>query len=300
MDECPICYEKINLVSKTKENKLNFYKTNCNHRFHKSCFKEWVNSLSLSNKKYTCPLCREKVDVSLIIKHNKLINRVYKTKNIKRKTKLINDTYVSIIYKTLQDQIPKAWIYFNNNDYILSLYQLNINSENTYISAYFRCYLLYSNKIEDIKSYDVYDFNGNKYLDLDERKYKITETFIKPVFLICFKWCIEVLHTFKYYYSFNYQQYYNTILNDLAIYTILNLNYCDRKGMYQAVYASAMYNIIQFFNNQDNQDNRENNNLPDVYKLVYMTDFTYTVDQLKPIISFQKDYLDKNILLLTQ
>ena len=116
--------------------------------------------------------------------------------------------YSKIGSKTLQDQIPKAWIYFNNNDYILSLYQLNINSENTYISAYFRCYLLYSNKIEDIKSYDVYDFNGNKYLDLDERKYKITETFIKPVFLICFKWCIEVLHTFKYYYSFNYILYY--------------------------------------------------------------------------------------------
>lgn len=300
MTECPICYDKINLVSKNKEkkeNKLDFYKTNCNHRFHKSCFKEWVNNLSLSNKKYTCPICREKVNISLIIKHNELINKVYKTKNIKRKTKLIDDTYVSFIYKTLQDQIPKAWIDFNKKDSLLPLYQLNFNSENTYISAYFRCYLLYSNKIEEIKTFDVYDFNGNKYLDLDERKYKITDTFIKPVFLICFEWCIEVLHALKYYYSFNYQQYYNTILNDLAIYTILNLNYCDRKGMYQAVYVSAMYNVIQFFNNQDNE---ENNNLPDVYKFIYMTDFTYNVQQLKPIISFQKDYLDKNILLLKQ
>jgi len=111
---------------------------------------------------------------------------------------------------------------------------------------------------------------------------------------------IEVLHVLKHYYLFSYQLYYNTILNDLAIYTILNLNYCDRKGMYQAVYASAMYNVIQFFNNQDNQDNQENNNLLDVYKFIYMTDFTYTVDQLKPIISFQKDYLNKNILLLKQ
>lgn len=294
MVHCPICYDKINLSN--NEELIDYYKTNCNHRFHKSCFKEWVNSLSLSNKKYTCPICREIVNISLIINHNELINKVYKTKNIKRKTKLIDDTYVSFIYKTLQDQIPKAWINFNKNSSLLPLYQLNFNSENTYISAYFRCYLLYSNKIEDIKSNDVYDFNGNKYLDLDVVNYKITNTFTKIIFNICLDWCIKVLHLLKNYYSFNYNQYYITILNDLAIYTILNLENCDNKTMYQAAYTSAMYNIIQFFNNQE----QYNNNLPDVYKFVYMTDFTYTVDQLKPIISFQKEYLDKNILLLTK
>ena len=50
-ETCPICLE-----NKTESDDL--YKLGCNHDFHKSCIKTWVNE----NNKSNCPLCR--VDLS--------------------------------------------------------------------------------------------------------------------------------------------------------------------------------------------------------------------------------------------
>ena len=45
LEECSICLNKI-------EN--DFYKTDCNHRFHRKCYEKWMNY------NINCPLCRTK------------------------------------------------------------------------------------------------------------------------------------------------------------------------------------------------------------------------------------------------
>ena len=38
--------------------------------------------------------------------------------------------------------------------------------------------------------------------------------------------------------------FYNTILNDLSLNTMINLNLQNNKDMFQAIYASTMYQFI--------------------------------------------------------
>jgi hypothetical protein len=52
IDECPICYAKINKESNQ------VYILRCSHMFHYSCIQQWFNK---DNTRRMCPMCRQDV-----------------------------------------------------------------------------------------------------------------------------------------------------------------------------------------------------------------------------------------------
>ena len=57
---CDICQEDL------LEEKINTYKTECNHIFHKECIKSWINTLNNKNELSTCPMCRYDLQIKFI------------------------------------------------------------------------------------------------------------------------------------------------------------------------------------------------------------------------------------------
>ena len=53
-EECPICYETTCPISG------DFVKTKCNHIFHGTCLKKWIENQQ-TNEQKTCPYCRSKL-----------------------------------------------------------------------------------------------------------------------------------------------------------------------------------------------------------------------------------------------
>lgn len=51
-ENCPICLEQIE----------NVYETECKHKFHESCIKEWKRK----NSEGTCPICRSSINEIVI------------------------------------------------------------------------------------------------------------------------------------------------------------------------------------------------------------------------------------------
>ena len=56
-DNCPICYENLNIGKVTK--------TTCEHIFHKECLDTWLN------KNISCPCCRSVIDIKPKLKRTK-------------------------------------------------------------------------------------------------------------------------------------------------------------------------------------------------------------------------------------
>jgi hypothetical protein len=52
--DCSICMDQCGKVSDSCT-------TICNHRFHKACLSKWEESAPKGGKKFTCPLCRNKL-----------------------------------------------------------------------------------------------------------------------------------------------------------------------------------------------------------------------------------------------
>ena len=278
MSSCPICYDQINDSSK--------YITSCNHIFHRECINNWI---SFSEKNPECPYCRNKLNLKIIKHKNSIKNKVYITKNIRRKTCIVNDIPVSFIKKQLQDQIPKAWI--NSNKSISPLYQLEINLEKVYISSFLRSYLLLCNK-KNIPIIKKNDFLNNVYYDLDDYCI-LTGVFNNTMFNLVFDWCYDVINEMKNRYNILYHQFYNTILHDLSIDTMINMRFEYSKHMYQAIYTCSMYTLIHKFNTD-----RKKEELPNLEIFIIYTDNTYTETQLLPIIQYQEKYLENNIRIL--
>lgn len=279
---CPICYENI------QENE--YYTTKCNHSFHKSCIKNWIDTQNDKiidddeTKVILCPYCRTIIDCFIIKLENDFENTHYKTKNIKRKSCIVNNISVPFINKQLQDQFPKAW--FDYKKILFPIYKLKFENEDVYISAFLRTYLLYSNE-NNINFIKKKDFNGKKYYDIENLQIK--GLFNKNAFVICFEWTIQVLHELKHIYHINYQQYYNTLINDLVIYSMIKLKLELKKSIYQGLYTCAMYNVINLFNKKKI--------LLNIF--IEYTDNTYVEEELKEINKVQQDYLKNEIILLS-
>jgi hypothetical protein len=283
--DCPICYE--NLRDESEK-----YKLSCKHTFHEECLKKWLKISNDNNNQLGCPYCREPIKKPVITYKNKSVNLIYKTIQLKRKTCIINGETTCFIVKQLQDQIPKAWMDIYNK--ILNpLFKLVTNNESIYITSFLRSYLLITNRKDNIVLLEKEDVFGEKYYDL-ETDCKIAGIFTNKMFNICFDWCYEVLQYIKRDYNIYYGLFYNTILNDLALNTMINLNLQNNKNMFQAIYASSMYTLLNKFNYL----NKQNAILPDIKEFKFICYNIYTKEQLQSIIDYQKKYLDNSITLL--
>ena len=234
MTSCPICYDEINNDSK--------YVTSCNHIFHKNCIDDWI----IISDSLECPYCRNMLSITCINNKNTFQNKIYSTKNICRKTCIINKIFVSFINKQLQDQIPKAWIRYENKT-CNPLYQLEFNSENIYITSFLRSYLILTDRKDNINIIEKIDFLNQKYYDLDDYCILIG-IFNNYMFNIVFNWCYDVLCEIRNRYNILYHQFYNTILHDLSLNTMINMRFDCSKNMFQAIYTCSMYTLIHQFN----------------------------------------------------
>lgn len=271
---CPICYENI------QEDQC--FKTKCDHIFHKSCIKNWIDTQNNTDdnkiKDILCPYCRTVIDCFIIKLENDYKNTYYKTKNIERKA-LFNNYSVN----ELQDQSPKGWVDYKK--ILFPIYKIKYDHEDVYISSFLRSYLLYSND-DKINFQKKIDFNGKKYYDIDNLQIK--GFFNKNAFNICFEWTIQVLHELKHIYNISYHQCYNTLINDLVIYSMKKLNLEFKKSLYQGLYTCAMYNVVNLFNKKNISLNI----------FIEYTDNTYVKSELEEINKVQQDYLKKEITLL--
>ena len=66
--ECPICYENI------VDNLDDYFKTKCNHLFHKSCLSKWFTTQEKNNNfNFSCPFCRNELDMKYCGKTFKIL-----------------------------------------------------------------------------------------------------------------------------------------------------------------------------------------------------------------------------------
>lgn len=283
--DCAICCDTLEVNNDT-------IKLICDHTFHKKCIKQWFETSSNNNNVLCCPYCRTLTQKPIITYKNEITNKIYKTKCIKRKTCIINNSLTSFVIKQLQDQLPKAWLDINNKN-LQPLFKLITNNESIYITSFLRSYLLYTERKDNIILLEREDSIGDKYYDLDSY-HIIVGIFTNTDFNICYEWCYQLLHLLKKDYSIFYGLFYNTILNDLALNTMVNLNLENNKSMFQAIYASTVYSLLNKFQHL----NEDNAILPNLETFIYYSDNQYTKEQLQHIVDYQKKYLDNNIILL--
>lgn len=309
--DCKICFEE----NIQKEESI---VTKCNHSFHIECIKEWIQT-NLNKENTKCPYCRTNLGNSIICFSNNAKNNTYKTKNIKRKTVKIDGQDVSFINKQLHDQVPKAWLFKkvtykvnDNNSVFIPLYILTINNEDIYITLYFRLYLLYgllygtTNLEDNIESICNYDISNKKYLDINVKFIGINFKFIginvkfigntkmsNVILNICFDWCYDVFNELKYKFNIEYPLYYNSLVMDLTLDTIQNLELVKSRSKYQAVLICSIYLIIKKFNNLANEP-EFNFDL-----MLWYTNNTYSKEDCTEILKYQQAYLDTKISVLT-
>ena len=283
--ECPICYD-------TLKNGYEIITILCNHTFHKNCLKQWFETSISKNKLLNCPYCRTRIPEHIITSKNNLLNKIYKTKYLKRKTCIINNIQTSFILKQLHDQLPKAWLDKRSKN-IQPLFELITNNKSIYITSFLRSYLLFTERKDNIILLEKKDFLGDKYYDL-EKNCNILGIFTNSNFNICYDWCFDVLNLLSNTYGINYGMFYNTILNDLALNTMKSLNLENKRCMFQAIYTTAMYSLLIKFQHL----NKKEAILPNLNKFIYFSNYIYTEEQLQPLIDYQKNYLDNNIILI--
>lgn len=277
-DTCAICFEEFD------ENALDYNSkctTICNHNFHQNCIVTW---LDIKKNNVTCPYCRTSISTYLICEENTIRNTYYYTIRKNRKTLILDDINVSFIESQLRDQIPKAWLNFNENNAEIyrPIYTLSIKSNLVYITGYLRSYLLHTqNKSKSISLEKKMDLTGQIYYELNE-DLPIIVKMKKYHYYTCYDWCYELLSEIKPKYDFIYYQFFNTLLVDLVIYTLNESYYFNTYYYFQGVFLCAIFLLIQNFKIGDN--------IPNIDDLNYYTSYSYNNEDLQKLIKIQEAY----------
>ena len=86
-DKCPICLERIN---------KKFYKTNCNHKFHIECLKQWCDGKNIC----LCPLCKGNLNLEELFSFEE---RLASCDKEKLELKLEFDRFKTMAYEIEQE-----------------------------------------------------------------------------------------------------------------------------------------------------------------------------------------------------
>lgn len=277
---CSICYDNISDKNKDKE----IIQLECNHKFHKDCFKKWF-SINQS-----CPYCRKELYYTLISNFfDKDVNPKYKYNNYKRKSININNILTCFIEKQLKYKYikPNAWVrkyikIANKYEYnYMPLYLFNYDGNDIYISLYTRLVLLYESDIKNMQIKKEEDINGICYYKCN----KELKVFNRNSYLVIIDWVLELLHVLKYEYDFVYHSVYNTIIFDLIIETIIKFNIMSSK-LYQGITICSIWNILNYDGINISME-----------ILNYYTDNTYIINDLEIYKNYQKNRLEKNLII---
>ena len=193
----------------------------------------------------------------------------------------LNSNTISFIEK-LKIQYPRAWL---NNKHLYPLYVINYNGKDTYISAFLRIKLIFSN-LPDISALTCKDFNNLEYLDTDTNFIYNNINIPKKVFITIYDWIYELMTELSEKYNFTFNLAYNTIIIDLLIITIINHNVSD-KNLYQGIVISSVYNSIKFINPEV---------ILTMHDLNYYTTYLYNIWDLVPYKTSQENIIKENFI----
>jgi hypothetical protein len=263
---CSICYDNAS---------SNTIKLNCGHIFHNKCIITWLK------QSQTCPYCRENINFSLIEYTNNTSNSKYKMKFKERTSISLNSNTISFI-EGLKIQYPRAWL---NNKNLYPLYVINYNGKDTYISAFLRIKLIFSN-LSNISALTCKDFNNVEYFDTDTDLIYNNINISKKVFITIYEWVYELMSELSEKYNFTFNLAYNTIIIDLLITTIITHNVSD-KNLYQGIVISSVYNSIKFINPEV---------ILTMHDLNYYTTYLYNIWDLVPYKTSQENIIKENFI----
>lgn len=261
--ECSICLNEI---------KSDFYKTDCNHIFHRNCFEQWL----LYNR--NCPLCRAE-NTYVKLSHFRQLAILIVSPNIPLKNFIINLGYKYLMFNfndfmDLYRSSPVLWNvkYKLDNIYLEPVFKLG----NIYISCCLRNTILFDNKynIDNIKTSNQI-CNGNILLFLDCENEKFNRGIIKPEdFRILYEWIFEVMKLLEKERNLDYNNIMNTqILN--IIFSYIYYNPINRSE-HQKLACIAMYLC--------------HNKKIEMEFFEYICDYTYNVKELNEFVKKVEKY----------
>lgn len=260
VDDCPICKEAIY--------KKELFVTDCNHKFHKKCFCEWIKNNG------TCPLCRSPLTTLDL----EVINTDYKFK-LKKLNKKNNfkDVYINQnIFNNILHLKPHAWINifidFKETTNLAPLYKIeSLNGKSYIIDFFLRQALLF------------FEFDEIKVLKISNKKqtfYTISESYSlvnRKTYTTMVDWFYEVMILLKNKYSFVYLVSMNTLFLDLFTITLLSNSKFNETSLYQTIILSTIYNIIKIYIDIE----------IDKKFLIYLSDNSSKEDMLDELITYQ-------------
>jgi hypothetical protein len=158
--ECAICLDSLDNLEGNKIIQLN----NCNHQFHESCLKQWID------KNNTCPLCRTVVTSLFYAQINLLCVNLFKKKIIVeiKEDRIIfysypnktNELFCIDYFKIKKIKYVSKYckIYFNG----INGTNINLKQKNIYFDNYTLCYNFFK-LIENmiLKYYKKYNLTFN-------------------------------------------------------------------------------------------------------------------------------------------
>lgn len=264
VDNCPICKEGIN--------KNDLFVTECNHKFHKSCFSEWKKNND------TCPLCRDELNIFDL----DLIDSDYKfyLKKINNKF-YFKDIYIyDKLYNKLLHSKPQKWINiyldFNKTKNLAPLYEItSVNGRKYLIDSFLRQALLF------------YDYDEQKVLKISNKQltyFTSSESLLgvglnRSIYNIVIDWFYEVMMVLSGKYSFDYLTSMNPLFLDIFTLTLKFTHKFNKGNLYQTVILSSIYNIVKFYSNIELDKNF----------LINLSDNSSKMKTLDEIISYQNE-----------
>jgi len=276
MDICSICLE---------DNAKILFKTECKHYFHKDCLIKWLR------KNMTCPLCRKEIkSIDSIYNENNLINRIYKFTDflsVKSNTFEINGIKFDNISEQLTNQSPYIWVNGNIRGKT-PIYYLKNNYNNVIcIDFYTRQLILFSkmnskNLVKNTTDSIYYSNTDNLELDLN---LGVVISY-KNWTIIC-EWMYDVVNLLSEKYDFVFEDCINTLIMDIIIITI-NENKITNKSLFQTIVISSVYNIILYLKKIELSKS----------ELIWLTDNSSKIENFEKFSKFQKNNIEKNIILL--